>query len=373
MRKKWTSSEDNALSSLVQECKSVPIDWGAISEKMYERGFQKSARQARERWTNQLNPDLERDSLDSNEHEKLLEMHNSLGNSWKKIAKNFPGRSDNGIKNQFFAMIRKGLRKARKSGRQSTNTPQVNEIKPKMLSKFLSLSVKVPPDMYSANPLFPWSLENPVKVSEFLRFFLFSKSSNFEPQITESVSNMINFILDRLEEQNREYVNSKSFKERKQRKILKKDIIASNRSEEKQKPRDLKHNTVKSVELERVNSIKRNPSSQNEIKMIEEMPFENDLLGPTLVRRDSSLPPPDEEFLKFPSLEKRLSGWADDLGIGDLPPLRSMSRKTSRIPLAEGDRGAQLISQEFPKRLELRPKESLMSNLSSQFMGGRKF
>ena len=60
-----------------------------------------------------------------------------IGNKWKKISNNFPGRTDNSIKNQFFSIVRKSMRNARKLLGKSENTAIINQIKPKVLSQFI--------------------------------------------------------------------------------------------------------------------------------------------------------------------------------------------------------------------------------------------
>lgn len=220
-RQKWKEAEDQLLTELVGQFKSSPIDWSHISQELARRGVKKQARQARERWSNHLDPSLERDSLDSTQNRKLFELHSSAGNSWKRIASEFPGRSDNNIKNQFFAMVRKSLRKARKALKQSLNTAQVNRIKPKMLAKFLTLSLPVPPHLRVSDPNFPWSAKDPLRVREFVLFFLETKSSQIERDLTPKITALIQFVIDALENQNETYCNAPDNQSRRKRKITK--------------------------------------------------------------------------------------------------------------------------------------------------------
>lgn len=74
------------------------------------------------------------------ENKSLLSFCKIKKNKWKEISKNLPQRSDNSVKNQFFALIRKGLRKACKSIGLSNNTNKVNTIKPKVLIAFFEKS-----------------------------------------------------------------------------------------------------------------------------------------------------------------------------------------------------------------------------------------
>ena len=74
-------------------------------------GEKRSGKQCRERWHNHLNPDIIKADWSAEEKKKLIELHEIFGNRWSKIAENLPGRTDNSIKNCFYSLIRKNLRK----------------------------------------------------------------------------------------------------------------------------------------------------------------------------------------------------------------------------------------------------------------------
>lgn len=64
-------------------------------------------KQCRERWCNQLDPTIRKDSL-TEEEWKIVKMgHMKYGNKWSEIAKHLNGRTPNHIKNQWNAMMRK--------------------------------------------------------------------------------------------------------------------------------------------------------------------------------------------------------------------------------------------------------------------------
>ena len=81
---------------------------------------------------------LTKDKWSNDDNRKLFDLHKKLGSKWKEIAACFTQRTDNGIKNQFFSIIRKSLRKACKYCYLPINPSTINTIKPKILSQFVN-------------------------------------------------------------------------------------------------------------------------------------------------------------------------------------------------------------------------------------------
>lgn len=88
-------------------------------------------------WHHHLNPELSRERWTDQANRQLFELHKRYGSRWKEIAANYEGRTDSGIKNQFFSIIRKSLRKACKYSGLAVSPATINSIKPKILSQFL--------------------------------------------------------------------------------------------------------------------------------------------------------------------------------------------------------------------------------------------
>ncbi|KAK8870693.1 hypothetical protein M9Y10_008580 [Tritrichomonas musculus] len=92
---KFTKSEDTQLYNLVKLYGEN--DWRTIADQMPYR----TPRQCRERWTNYVNPGLNKKPWSISEDMCLLMKHHDFGNKWKIIQRFFPGRSKNDIKQRI--------------------------------------------------------------------------------------------------------------------------------------------------------------------------------------------------------------------------------------------------------------------------------
>uniref|UniRef100_A0A7S0ZEF3 Uncharacterized protein n=1 Tax=Timspurckia oligopyrenoides TaxID=708627 RepID=A0A7S0ZEF3_9RHOD len=99
----WRPEEDRLLSSLVE--KYGAKGWTVIASRIPGR----TGKQARERWLNQLNPDLAKRTWTKEEDMIIMEMHARMGNRWSEIAKALKGRTDNSVKNRFNTTIRRQI------------------------------------------------------------------------------------------------------------------------------------------------------------------------------------------------------------------------------------------------------------------------
>jgi hypothetical protein len=90
---KWSKAEDQLLCQLVEERVD---DWGTIASKIAGR----SSKQCRERWNHHLSPAVDTSHMTAAEDKKLIELHNKYGNSWSRISKEMPGRTENMVSSQ---------------------------------------------------------------------------------------------------------------------------------------------------------------------------------------------------------------------------------------------------------------------------------
>ncbi|OMJ83691.1 hypothetical protein SteCoe_15296 [Stentor coeruleus] len=124
----WTSDEDLNLTEIMLNARKMK--WNSISKKLCRRlkTSHKTGKQCRERWVNYLNPKLLHEPWTNTEEEKLIEIFKVIGKKWTKISAYFKNRSANSVKNHFYALIRKNIRRYNKySGAYKKITGNAND------------------------------------------------------------------------------------------------------------------------------------------------------------------------------------------------------------------------------------------------------
>ena len=97
----WSIEEDNKLMAWVQE--KGPVKWAQCAQLIPGR----SGKQCRERWFNNLNPNVKKGDWTPEEDDLIFKLYVNYGSSWSKIALHFKDRTENSIKNRFYSTIRK--------------------------------------------------------------------------------------------------------------------------------------------------------------------------------------------------------------------------------------------------------------------------
>ncbi|KAK6154538.1 hypothetical protein DH2020_008786 [Rehmannia glutinosa] len=100
----WSPAEDLCLTTFIQN--HGHTNWRALPK---QAGLLRCGKSCRLRWINYLRPDVKRGNFTPQEEQTIINLHNSIGNKWSKIASYFPGRTDNEIKNVWNTHLKKRL------------------------------------------------------------------------------------------------------------------------------------------------------------------------------------------------------------------------------------------------------------------------
>ncbi|KAK6931247.1 SANT/Myb domain [Dillenia turbinata] len=173
----WRPAEDTKLKELVAIY--GPQNWNLIAEKLEGR----SGKSCRLRWFNQLDPRINRRAFTEEEEEKLMVAHRHYGNKWAMIARLFPGRTDNAVKNHWHVIMARKYREQSSAYRRRKLSQSVY----RRMEEDSSFGVGAAAGDSSCNPHFSLCLRNG-NFNSFSAFPFSTSSSSHNPQDHSSPS-----------------------------------------------------------------------------------------------------------------------------------------------------------------------------------------
>ncbi|OMJ90240.1 hypothetical protein SteCoe_7442 [Stentor coeruleus] len=159
-RKIWKAEEDLVLVEITKKYQMK--QWKIISKELSEAiGVERTEKQCRERWKNNLETSSGQAQWSEKDRELLFFAQLEHGNKWSKISRIFPGKSKNSVKNFYYSTIRRNLRRFNKGKLPSEqiNGPIDILMKVPEVRKILTSSKNCSKDILSSQKLSKISLD----------------------------------------------------------------------------------------------------------------------------------------------------------------------------------------------------------------------
>lgn len=99
----------------------------------------RTGKECRERYLTHIEALSHKQEWNRHLEEKLVELHDETGNKWAVIGQKMGGISDNSIKNHFYSLLRRALRKLN-SVLQREHIREIKDFKPPILYRIVEVA-----------------------------------------------------------------------------------------------------------------------------------------------------------------------------------------------------------------------------------------
>ncbi|CAD8208358.1 unnamed protein product [Paramecium pentaurelia] len=131
----WTDEEDKLLKQLVNKYQNERLGWKQISKALRKQGYERNTKACRERFFNYLDISFNKSELTQLELDKLFELVKVYGNKWTCIAEELNHRTDQDIKNKFYAHVKKVFRRLLKASFKTNESSLITaKLQPLLIS-----------------------------------------------------------------------------------------------------------------------------------------------------------------------------------------------------------------------------------------------
>ncbi|CAD8208061.1 unnamed protein product [Paramecium pentaurelia] len=212
-RKPWIIQEDKLLRKLVKKFQNERLAWKKISQTLKSHGFNRDTKACRERFSNHLDNSYNKADLTDKEIDQLFELIELYGNKWTYIAEQLNNRTDQDIKNKFYAHVKKIIRRLIKVAYKTTESSIIiAKIQPLLIS-----SIYCHDDEDNDKIL---KIDDQMKAL-FKQLIRKNKKIEVGVNVDDQTIDQVKIIMNYLSEQNDIYIEKKVSKQAKKVQIMK--------------------------------------------------------------------------------------------------------------------------------------------------------
>ncbi|CAD8202423.1 unnamed protein product [Paramecium pentaurelia] len=210
----WSKQEDTLLQQFV--------NMYANQKQGCNQGYERNPKDCRERYQNYLDSKFNKTKLTKPEIDKLFELIQIYGNKWTCIAEKLNYRTDQDVKNQFYAIVKKVFRRLLKATLPEDQKKKCSKItaslRPMLISNIFCNHQNISQQYINIS----------MNMKElFKNLIIENRSIKLGDQVDETIKKKVQQISDYLGKKNQIYLQNKSLKKTFNKRNIKKSTIKS--------------------------------------------------------------------------------------------------------------------------------------------------